>query len=250
MQKQEIKQILSKKYDREDWKILAKKIFKDVEYFKEPKKIQTNNEKVLDFIQLGNLNLNDNKTVSLFELKLTKNLNIYKNKIELRNLVTKFIYNITEHFVDLVKSLKIYMQYDKIFANKMNIIQQLTFKETKFITLNLDSYNNIIMPDMYYIKALAIIFNTLKLKENDIRNVKIIVTFDNKINEKALTIFINNISKHLKSINTDNFVSYKEINKFYSQFDKEEFIFYLNMFHFPTICSQNPNSLIPVFLKD
>lgn len=166
------------------------------------------------------------------------------------NKVSKFIYKITEHYIDLVKSFKKYIKYDQIFENKMNILQQLTFKETKFITLNLDTHNNIIMPDLYYIKALAIIFNTLKLKESDIRNIKIIVIYDDKINEKAYTFFIKNISKHLKSININNFLSYKEINKFYSQFDKEEFVFYLNMFHFPTVCSQNPNSLIPVFLKD
>ncbi len=166
------------------------------------------------------------------------------------NVVSKFIYNITGHFINLIGTFKNYIQYDKIFGNKMNIMQQLTFKKTKFITLNLDTYNNIIMPDMYYIKALAIIFNTLKLKESDIKNIKIIVTYDDKIDEKAFKIFIKNISKHLKSINIDNFISYKEINKFYSQFDKEEFIFYLNMFHFPTICSQNPNSMIPVFIKD
>ena len=69
MEKQEIKQLLNKKYNRDDWKSLAKKIFKNVEYFKEPKQIPTNNEKILNFTQLGNLNLNDNKTVSLFELK-------------------------------------------------------------------------------------------------------------------------------------------------------------------------------------
>ena len=166
------------------------------------------------------------------------------------NVVSKFIYNITGHFINLIGTFKNYIQYDKIFGNKMNIMQQLTFKKTKFITLNLDTYNNIIMPDMYYIKALAIIFNTLKLKENDIKNIKIIVTYDDKIDEKAFKIFIKSISKHLKSINIDNFISYKEINKFYSQFDEEEFIFYLNMFHFPTICSQNPNSMIPVFIKD
>lgn len=166
------------------------------------------------------------------------------------NKVSKFIYHITDHYISLVKNFKRYIQYDKIFENKMNILQQLTFKETKFITLNLDTHNNIIMPDMYYIKALAIIFNTLRLKDSDIKNIKIVVIYNNKINEKAYSLFVNNISKHLKLININNFISYKEINKFYSQFDKEEFIFYLNMFHFPTICSQNPKSLIPVFLKD
>ena len=102
MDKQEIKKILNKKYNREEWKILAKKVFKNVEYFKEPKKISTNNDKILDFLQIGNLNLNDDKTISLFELKLTKNLNIYKNKIELRNIVTKFIDQYSSHGVLVV----------------------------------------------------------------------------------------------------------------------------------------------------
>ena len=102
MEKQEIKKILNKKYNREEWKNLAKNIFKNVEYFKEPKKISTNNDKILDFLQIGNLNLNDNKTISLFELKLTKNLNIYKNKVELRNIVTKFIDQYSSHGVLVV----------------------------------------------------------------------------------------------------------------------------------------------------
>jgi hypothetical protein len=102
MNKKEIKDILNKKYNRNDWKNLAKNIFKNVEYFKEPKKILTNNDKILDFLQIGNLNLNDNKTISLFELKLTKNLNIYKNKIELRNIVTKFIDQYSSHGVLVV----------------------------------------------------------------------------------------------------------------------------------------------------
>ena len=102
MEKQEIKKILNKKYNREEWKNLAKNIFKNVEYFKEPKKILTNNDKILDFLQIGNLNLNDDKTISLFELKLTKNLNIYKNKVELRNIVTKFIDQYSSHGVLVV----------------------------------------------------------------------------------------------------------------------------------------------------
>ena len=166
------------------------------------------------------------------------------------SLLTKFIFKITEHFLDIVDSFKKYESYDKKFMNKMNILQQLTYKGTKFIVLNLDTYNNIIMPDMYYIKALALIFTTLKINVDDIKNIKIIVTFNDKIDEKAYKLFIKSLSKHLKSINTNNFISYKEINKFYSQIGNEEFIFYLNMFHFPTICSQNPESLIPVFLKD
>jgi hypothetical protein len=102
MNKHEIKETLNKKYNRDDWKILTKNIFKNVEYFKVPKKISTTNDKILDFLQIGNLNLNDGKTISLFELRLTKNLNIYKNKIELRNIVTKYIDQYSSHGVLVV----------------------------------------------------------------------------------------------------------------------------------------------------
>ena len=99
MNKQEIKEILNKKYNRENWKLLTKDIFKNVEYFKEAKLIKTDNKKILNFFQIGNINLKDKKKIALFELKLIKNLNIYKNKIELRNLVTNFIDQFSNHGV-------------------------------------------------------------------------------------------------------------------------------------------------------
>ena len=102
MEKKEIKEILNQKYDRENWKFLAKNIFNNVEYFKTPISIKTDNEKILDFVQIGNLKLIDQKKVALFELKLIKNLNIYKNKVELRNIVTKFIDQYSNHGVLVV----------------------------------------------------------------------------------------------------------------------------------------------------
>ena len=102
MEKKEIREILNQKYNRENWKSLTKKIFSNVEYFKTPKTINTSNEKILDFVQIGNLKLKDQKSVALFELKLIKNLNIYKNKAELRNVVTKFIDQYSNHGVLVV----------------------------------------------------------------------------------------------------------------------------------------------------
>ena len=99
MEKIEIRKILNQKYNRENWKSFTKKIFNNVEYFKSPKSIKTNNDKILDFVQIGNLKLNDKKKIALFELKLIKNLNIYKNKVELRNIVTKFIDQYSNHGV-------------------------------------------------------------------------------------------------------------------------------------------------------
>jgi hypothetical protein len=100
MDKVEIKEKLNQKYNRENWKNLSKNIFKNnVEFYSNPRNIEIQNEKVLSFFELGRINLNDHKKVSLFELKVTKNLNIYKNKVELRNLVSKFIDQVTNHGV-------------------------------------------------------------------------------------------------------------------------------------------------------
>ena len=162
----------------------------------------------------------------------------------------KYMYKITEHFIDLIQSFKKYINYEELFENKMNIMQQLTYKNIQFITLNLSTYNNIIMPDLYYIKALALIFNTLKIKKHAMENVRIVVCYDNLITDKAYDIFITNISKYLRYISKNNFISYKELNKFYSNLDNDEFIFNLNMHNFPTICSQDQNSLIVSFLKE
>ena len=102
MEKKEIKELLNKKYNREEWKIFTNKIFGNIDYFKTPKKIETKNDKILEFVQIGNLRLEDEKNISLFELKLIKDLNIYKNKVELRNIVTKFIDQYSNHGVLVV----------------------------------------------------------------------------------------------------------------------------------------------------
>lgn len=102
MEKLEIKKLLNKRYDRENWKNLSKEIFDKVEFFKDPLKIDNQNEKVLEFYQIGNIKLKDDKKIALFEIKLIKNLNIYKNKVELRNLVINYIDQVSNHGVLVV----------------------------------------------------------------------------------------------------------------------------------------------------
>jgi len=99
MEKIEIKKILNQKYSRENWKNLSKMIFDGVEFFREPVKLENQNDKILDFLQIGNLILENKKKIALFEVKLKKNLNIYKNKVELRNLVINYIDQVTNHGV-------------------------------------------------------------------------------------------------------------------------------------------------------
>jgi len=61
MEKSEIKKILNKPYNRDNWKDLSKVIFNGVVFFKEPVKIKNENDKVLEFLQIGNLVLSDKK---------------------------------------------------------------------------------------------------------------------------------------------------------------------------------------------
>jgi adenine-specific DNA-methyltransferase len=102
MDKKEIKNILNQKYERTNFQNLTQSIFKKCNYFTTPKIIETNNNKVLNFFQLGNIELADGKNLAIFELKLRKDTNIYKNKVELRNLTTKYIDQVTNHGVFVV----------------------------------------------------------------------------------------------------------------------------------------------------
>ena len=72
MNKQEIKEILNKKYNKEKLKLLTKDIFKNVEYFKEAKLIKTDNKKILNFFQIVNINLKDKKKNCIIWIKINQ----------------------------------------------------------------------------------------------------------------------------------------------------------------------------------
>lgn len=99
MNKKEIREFLNSRYERDKWKKFTSKIFKNVNYFSSPIKIESNNNKIVSFYELGFIKLVDGKKISLFELKLRKDLNIQRNKVELRNITTKFIDMVTSHGV-------------------------------------------------------------------------------------------------------------------------------------------------------
>ena len=73
MNRKEIKESLNQKYERIKFKQLTQSIFSKCNYFNSPKSIDTNNEKVLDFLQLGNINLLDGKKLAIFKI-LMKNM--------------------------------------------------------------------------------------------------------------------------------------------------------------------------------
>lgn len=91
MTQQELQKRLNLPYSTENWKEVVQEVFPNVQLLSVPQVIPVENEKVESFIQLGNVRLNDGKSLALFELKLKSNVNILRNRVELNNLVSQYI---------------------------------------------------------------------------------------------------------------------------------------------------------------
>jgi len=99
MDKAQLKQKLSQQYNPENWKEILRFIFPNVALFQIPQEIPVANEKVKSFRQLGNVRLNDGKTLAIFDIQLKENISVARNRVELRNLTAKYIDQATTHGV-------------------------------------------------------------------------------------------------------------------------------------------------------
>ena len=99
MDKLQLKQKLAQNYNPENWKEILHYIFPNVSLFQIPQDIPVANEKVKSFRQLGNVRLNDGKTLAIFDVQLDDDTNISRNRVELRNLTAKYIDQTTTHGV-------------------------------------------------------------------------------------------------------------------------------------------------------
>lgn len=91
MNKEDLRTLLNKPYQFENWKNVIDFVFPNVSYLQQPLTIQTDNEKVESFRQVGSLRLNDGKNLAIFEVHVKSNVNIARNRVELRNLVAGYI---------------------------------------------------------------------------------------------------------------------------------------------------------------
>ena len=165
------------------------------------------------------------------------------------NKFSIFVSKLKEKYTDIISVMNSYDKFDEKFYQKFNIIRQLKFKTDKIVVLNISTKNNLVLPDIYYIKALAVIFKTNNMSESDIENTKIIVCYDNKITDELINKFIDNITSKLKYITSKNFILYKELLSIFSTITPEELKFYINKLGCPSVCSQNITDLLSCFLK-
>jgi hypothetical protein len=99
MNRQQLKQKLTERYSPENWKEILQYIFPNVALFQIPKDIPVTNDKVESFRQLGNVRLNDGKSLAIFDVQLNQETDIKRNRVELRNLTAKYIDQTTTHGV-------------------------------------------------------------------------------------------------------------------------------------------------------
>jgi hypothetical protein len=90
-------------YRRESWVALLQQIFDRVEIFQQPKSwpLTTQSEKKLarDLVQFGRVTLTDGKLIGLFEVDVSKDVDLASNRVGLRKLVARCIDEISAHSV-------------------------------------------------------------------------------------------------------------------------------------------------------
>lgn len=91
MDKKSLQKKLNQPYSTENWREVVQFVFPNVQILNPPMVIPIDNDKVEQFRQLGNVQLHDGKTLALFELKLKENVNILRNRVELNNIVSRYI---------------------------------------------------------------------------------------------------------------------------------------------------------------
>jgi adenine-specific DNA-methyltransferase len=91
MNKDELRELLHQEYNIENWKKVTEFVFPNVQYLQKPQAIPHNNDKVESFKQIGNVKLNDGKNLAMFEVKVAEQVNLSRNRVELRKLVENLI---------------------------------------------------------------------------------------------------------------------------------------------------------------
>lgn len=91
MEPEELRQLLNQPYTSENWKRVVEYVFPNVSLLSKPQDIPFDNAKVESFKQTGNVRMHDGKNLAMFEVHVAENVNIARNRVELRNLVAPMI---------------------------------------------------------------------------------------------------------------------------------------------------------------
>lgn len=91
MREKDLKQILQQPYSFDNWKELLPMFFKKVQYFSQAQALFDEHEKVVQGKQIGRITLDNEKSLAIFDVEVTDNVVIARNRKELRDIAIKHI---------------------------------------------------------------------------------------------------------------------------------------------------------------
>lgn len=89
MNRQELKQILSSKFEFEKWKELLREMFKNIDFFTKP--VVVDADLIKSGGQLGTIHLGDKRDIALFVFEVADHVKIERNRIGLRKIGAKYV---------------------------------------------------------------------------------------------------------------------------------------------------------------
>lgn len=91
MREKDLKQILQQTYSFDRWKELMPLFFKKVEYLSKPQAFALADDRIKKGEQIGRIKLDDDKSLAIFEVEVSDNVVIARNRKELRDIAIKHI---------------------------------------------------------------------------------------------------------------------------------------------------------------
>ena len=89
MNRQELKHILSSRFDFEQWKELLRQMFHQVEFFS--KSVPVDADLIKSGGQQGIIHLGDKRNLALFVFEVNDNVRIDRNRVNLRKIGAKYV---------------------------------------------------------------------------------------------------------------------------------------------------------------
>lgn len=91
MREKDLKRILQRPYSFDNWKELLPLFFKKLEYLSRPQAFTLADDRIKKGEQIGRIKLDDEKSLAIFEVEVTDNVVIARNRKELRDIAIKHI---------------------------------------------------------------------------------------------------------------------------------------------------------------
>jgi adenine-specific DNA-methyltransferase len=91
MDREQLREKLTQAYDRTSWLELVRDVFPHVSINNPPGVVEVEDKQVRAFHQLGSVTLQDDKHLALFEVELHDGVNIARNRVAVRKLITQLI---------------------------------------------------------------------------------------------------------------------------------------------------------------